>query len=63
MDRSILYLFSDSSWMYACEWNPKFHADKGKYHEVVVGCGWSSREISEMLKTYYEENASTIFNQ
>lgn len=63
MDRSILYLFSDSSWMYACEWNPKFHTDKGKYHEVVVGRGWSSREISEMLKTYYEENASTIFNQ
>lgn len=56
MDRSILYLFADSSWMYACEFNPKFHAEKGAYHEVIVGRGWSSREIDEMLKTYYAEN-------
>ena len=56
-------MFSDSSWMYACEYNPKFHSDKGKYHEIIIGRGWSSREVDEMIKPYYEENASTIFDQ
>lgn len=63
MDRAIIYMFSDSSWMYACEFNPKFHSEKGKYHEIIVGRGWSSREVDEMIKPYYEENASTIFDQ
>lgn len=63
MDRAIVYLFSDSSWMYACEYNHGFHAEKGKYHEVVFARGWSSTEINECLKDYHEENASTIFDQ
>lgn len=61
MDRAIVYLFSDSSWMYGVEYNPSFHAEKGKYHEVVVGRGWSSREITEMLSAYFEENSENIF--
>lgn len=61
MDRSIVYLFSDGSWMYGVEFDPKFHCDKGKYHEVVFARGWSSREISECLKAYYEENFDNLF--
>lgn len=56
MDRAIIYMFSDSSWMYACEYNPKFHAEKGRYHEIIIARGWSSREISEMVGEYYKEN-------
>lgn len=63
MDRAIIYMFSDSSWMYGCEYNPKFHSEKGKYVEVVIGRGWSTREVSDMLKEYYEENVSTLFVQ
>lgn len=63
MDRSIVYLFSDSSWMYACEYNHGFHSEKGKYHEVIIGRGWSSREVGLMLREYYEENASELFSQ
>lgn len=61
MDRAIIYMFSDSSWMWAVEFNPKFHAEKGKYHEIIIGRGWSSREIDEMIKYYYEENVAIIF--
>lgn len=45
MDMSIVYLFSDSSWMYACEYNHGFHSEKGRYHEIIIGRGWSSREV------------------
>lgn len=62
MDRAIIYLFQDSSWMYACEWNPKFHGDKGTPHEIIIGRGWSSREVNEMVKDYYLENSDQIFN-
>jgi len=61
MDRSVVYLFSDGSHMYGCEYNPKFHAEKGEYHEVVFARGFSSREITEMLKDYFDENAENIF--
>lgn len=61
MDRAIVYLFEDSSWMYACEYNHGFHSEKGKYVEVIIGRGWSSREVSDMLKTYYEENFENLF--
>lgn len=61
MDRAIVYLFIDGSWMYGCEYNPKFHSEKGKYVEVVIGRGWSSREVSDMLKPYYEENFENLF--
>lgn len=62
MDRAIVYLFELGDWMYGCEYNPKFHTEKGKYHEIIIGRGWSSREVDEMIKSYYEENASTIFS-
>jgi SOS response regulatory protein OraA/RecX len=61
VDRQIAYLFSDSSWLYGCEYNPKFHAEKGKYHEVVFARGFSGKEITEMLKDYFDENAENIF--
>lgn len=61
MDRSIVYLFRDSSWMYGVEFDPKFHKEKGDYHEVIIGKGWSSREVSEMLKEYYNENSDILF--
>lgn len=61
MDRSIVYLFSDSSWMYACEYNHGFHSEKGKYHEVIIGRGWSSREVGEMLADYHKENYEDIW--
>lgn len=32
-----------------------------KYVEVVIGRGWSSREVSDMLKAYYEENYDNLF--
>ncbi|WP_391559719.1 hypothetical protein [Robertmurraya sp.] len=61
MDRAIVYLFIDGSWMYGVEFNPKFHAEKGKYTEVVFARGWSSSEIDECLKDYYEENFENLF--
>lgn len=61
MDRAIVYLFEDSSWMYGVEYSPKFHSEKGKYVEVIVGRGWSSREIGEMLTEYYNENFENLF--
>jgi hypothetical protein len=61
MDRAIVYLFEDSSWVYACEYNHGFHKEKGRYVEVIVGRGWSSREIGEMLTEYYEENFENLF--
>jgi len=61
MDRGIVYLFIDGSWMYGCEYNPKFHSEKGKYSEVVFGRGWSSKEITECLRDYYEENYTKLF--
>lgn len=60
MDRCIVYLFVDGSWMYGVEYNPKFHSDKGGYHEIILGRGWSSREISQMLGDYYSENFDQI---
>lgn len=54
-------MFSDSSWMYGCEYNPKFHAEKGQYHEIIIGRGWSSRGVDEMIKSYYEENLENLF--
>lgn len=47
--------------MYGCEYNPKFHSEKGKYSEVVFGRGWSSKEITECLRDYYEENYTKLF--
>lgn len=61
MDRAIVYLFELGDWMYGVEYNPKFHAEKGKYVEVVTGRGWSSREITECLRDYYEENFDNLF--
>lgn len=60
MDRCIVYLFETGEWMYGPEYNPAFHKTKGKYHEVILGRGWSSREISQMLKEYYSENVDQI---
>jgi len=61
MDRAIVYLFELGDWMYACEYNHGFHSEKGKYVEVVVGRGWSSREIGEMLSAYYDENSEHLW--
>ena len=61
MDRQIVYLFELGDWMYACEYNHGFHSEKGKYVEVIIGRGWSSREVSDMLKPYYEENYDNLF--
>lgn len=61
MDRSIVLLFSDGSWDYGCSYSIATHGHRGKYHEVVVGSGWSARDISDMLKQYFEENAENIF--
>lgn len=56
-----MYLFSDGSWMFGVEFNPKFHAEKGEYTEVVFARGWSSREITECLRDYYNENFDNLF--
>jgi len=61
MDRQIVYLFEQGDWMYACEYSHGFHSEKGKYVEVIIGRGWSSREVTDMLKSYYEENFENLF--
>lgn len=61
MDRCIVYLFSDGSFMYGVEYNPTMHSSKGKCHEVIIGRGFSSNEVSSMLSDYYAENYENIF--
>lgn len=47
--------------MYGVDYHPVEHSGKGKYVEVVIGRGWSTREVSDMLKAYYEENFDNLF--
>lgn len=61
MDRSIVYLFIDGSWLFGADYHPTVHAGKGKYVDVVFARGWSSREITECLRDYYEENYDNLF--
>lgn len=61
MDRAIIYMFEQGDWMYGCDYHPVEHSGKGKYVEVVVGRGWSLREIGEMLSDYYEENSEYLW--
>lgn len=61
MDRSVVYLFIDGSWLYGADYHPASHAAKGKYAEVVFARGWSSREITECLREYYDENYTELF--
>lgn len=61
MDRAIVYLFELGDWLYGVDYNSSVHSIKGKYVEVIIGKGWSSREVSDMLKAYYEENYDNLF--
>lgn len=61
MDRAIVYMFEQGDWMYGADYHPVEHSGKGKYEEVVIGRGWSTREVSDMLKAYYEENFDNLF--
>jgi hypothetical protein len=31
--------------------------------EIIVGMNWSDRDINQMVREYYEENVSELFNQ
>lgn len=61
MDRAIVYMFEQGDWMYGCDYHPVEHSGKGKYVEVIIGRGWEVREVSDMLKAYYEENFDNLF--
>ena len=56
MDRCIVYLFSDGSWLWGVEYNPCKHSIKGDYREIILGRGFSDRDVSVMLQEYYSEN-------
>lgn len=61
MQRSIVYLFSDGSWDYGYSYSVKTHGHRGYYHEVVIGEGWNHKDITQMLKEYYNENSDILF--
>lgn len=61
MDKTSVYLFSDGSWCWAAEMIIEKNILKGEGHEVIIGTGWHNYEVSEMLKSYFEENRDHIF--
>lgn len=60
MDR--IYLFPNGNWC----WVGMFDWQSGSPEnavEIIVGMNWSDRDINQMVREYYEENVSELFNQ
>lgn len=56
MNHDRVCLFSDGSWCWNYEYSLKGYGHLGDYKEVILGQGWSNREVSQMLAEYYQEN-------
>lgn len=56
MNHDRVYLFGNGSWCWGFEYSIKAYVHLGEYKEIVVGQGWSDREVSNMLSEYYSEN-------
>lgn len=61
MNRDRVYLFRNGSWCWCDEYSLRHYGWLGKYKEIVLGQGWHDRDVSEMLVSYYAENAENIF--
>lgn len=57
MNHDRVCLFSDGSWCWNFEYSLAQHGELGQYKEVILGQGWSDREVSKMLSEYYQENS------
>jgi len=60
MSRDRIYIFSDG-WCFGCEYSIGTHGHMGEYREVVVGQGWSIRDLNRMVADYLEENRDSLF--
>jgi hypothetical protein len=56
MNHDRVCLFIDGSWCWNFEYSLKAYGHLGNYKEVILGQGWSDREVSQMLAEYYQEN-------
>lgn len=54
-----IILFEDGSWEYE-EYTGSL--DLIKHARIVIGEGWSTKQISQMIREYYSENLSWIFS-
>lgn len=61
--RTIVLLFPTGQWIWSEGYHFSSHQHLGKFVEVFFTKGFSDHEVDEMIKSYYEENASEIFNQ
>ncbi len=56
MNRSIIYVWSTGYWIYGVDYHYGTHSVLGNYQEVVIGEGWHTSEISQMVRDFVEEN-------
>jgi len=60
MNHDRVCLFRDGSWCWFEEFNLKGYGHLGEYKEIVLGQGWHDRDVSNMLKAYFEENQDNL---
>ena len=60
MNRSIIYVLANAFWMYGIDYCHGKHKDLGKYQSVIIGEGWRTSEITQMVNDFVEENLLTF---
>jgi len=56
-----IVLFQNGSWLWESEAKPEWLEDK--HILITVGDGFTDRDISQMINSYYMENLDYIFDK